>query len=263
MIDSSVRSLFKYYPFTEFGLKVLIDRKVWYSSPRTFNDPFDCNMQISQEISDSDFIEFNNRARLHGNLSPLSSQSIEHFIENKDDITRGMIEVIDDLCIGSGVFVMTERNDSVLMWSHYANGHTGFCLEFGGSAGEVIVPDLTTHKVEYDDHPEISLSKLYTLMQEAPNKEFFTLLMATKARDWAYEKEWRKTNFLEEGQSGKLEDYPGGLLSVTFGVKMPMENRRTIRNILGDAVAYYEVFRKGLSFELSIEQLEGDWWVEE
>lgn len=263
MTDNSVRSLFKYYPFTQLGLKVLIDRKVWYSCPRSFNDPFDCNMQISQEISDSDFIKFNNRARRHGNLDPLSSQSIEHFIENKDDITKEMIEAIDDLCVGSGVLVLTERNDSVLMWSHYANGHTGFCLEFASSAGGAIVPDQTTHKVEYDDHPEVSLSKLYTLMHKDPNKEFFTLLMATKARDWSYEKEWRKTTFLEEGQSGRLQDYPGNLLSVTFGVKMQMENRRTIRNTLGDAVAYNEVFRRGLSFELSIEPLEGEWWVEE
>ena len=33
-----------------------------------------------------------------------------------------------------GVFCMSEVKDQILMWAHYSEGHTGFCLEFSASS---------------------------------------------------------------------------------------------------------------------------------
>ncbi len=112
----------------------------------------------------------------------------------------------------------SEKNDSSLMWGHYANGHRGFCLEYdfksilkpcNGGCTDVrecnnfmITP--TIAPVIYSKTRFDATSHLFTIMQaEMISKTRIpmglvyedTLLISkcllTKSSDWAYEKEWR------------------------------------------------------------------------
>lgn len=112
----------------------------------------------------------------------------------------------------------SEKNDSSLMWGHYANGHRGFCLEYdfksilkpcNGGCTDVrecnnfmITP--TIAPVIYSKTRFDATSHLFTIMQaEMISKTGIpmglvyedTLLISkcllTKSSDWAYEKEWR------------------------------------------------------------------------
>jgi hypothetical protein len=42
--------LYKYYPYNEYLLEMLFTKKMWYSKPDTFNDPFDCHLNFDSHI---------------------------------------------------------------------------------------------------------------------------------------------------------------------------------------------------------------------
>jgi hypothetical protein len=95
----------------------------------------------------------------------------------------------------SRVLCVTEQNDNVVMWSHYADSHMGVCLRLQ-CIPEVDNTLLAARKVEYttefplfptlDEHV-----RYYT--GEAPI-DFAKLLYDIpfmKHQDWSYEREWR------------------------------------------------------------------------
>ena len=43
---------------------------------------------------------------------------------------NGIVKQINENRYGRGVCCLSEKHDDVLMWSHYSNGHKGFCLKF-------------------------------------------------------------------------------------------------------------------------------------
>lgn len=105
------------------------------------------------------------------------------------------------------VTCLSERMDSSLMWSHYANKHLGFCLEYDFTANmsnihnDLLLAQLMLFPVKYtNDRPLLSKAlfnpkntlaylKSKKFPSDAIEKIMFGLL--TKSEDWSYEKEWR------------------------------------------------------------------------
>ena len=103
---------------------------------------------------------------------------------------------------------LSERMDSPLMWSHYANKHYGFCLEydFTSTITQVRYPDLIFAQLflfpVYYSEKRPSLSKslfsgksrlAYLKNKKLPPDFLKNLIygLLFKSKDWAYEKEWR------------------------------------------------------------------------
>jgi hypothetical protein len=108
----------------------------------------------------------------------------------------------------------SERNDSSLMWSHYANKHFGFCIEYDftynvdSSKKDLQFLQELLFPVFYSNNRPI-ITK--TMLDDVKNRDYYlennimgkfmeeiycTLLC--KSRDWAYEKEWRAFHLLEK-----------------------------------------------------------------
>ena len=89
---------------------------------------------------------------------------------------------------------VTERNDSVLMWSHYANKHEGVCLQFRGLES-LRTPPLRV--IYSDNYPVVDLLEYEPFVDRqdetsrAKQKEMIERMHLTKAKDWNYECEWR------------------------------------------------------------------------
>lgn len=75
-------------------------------------------------------------------------------------------------------------------------------------------------------------------------------MLFTKAKNWAYEKEWRLT--YDEGD--KVEPLPADISSIIFGLRMPDEHKNTIRNILADqpSIRYQKAIEVEYQFRLKI-----------
>ncbi len=105
------------------------------------------------------------------------------------------------------VTCLSERMDSSLMWSHYANKHLGFCLEYDFTASmingrdDLLLAQLMLFPVKYtNERPLLSKALFdsknmleYFKSKKLPlnviEKIMYGLL--SKSEDWNYEKEWR------------------------------------------------------------------------
>ena len=103
---------------------------------------------------------------------------------------------------------LSERMDSPLMWSHYANKHYGFCLEYDFTPTitafrypDLLAAQLMLYPVNYSaDRPLLSKAIFgsraniqYIRNKTLPPDFIENLLygLLFKSADWEYEKEWR------------------------------------------------------------------------
>jgi hypothetical protein len=199
--------------------------EAYFASRISFNDPFDCRVRISMDGTDEQ-----HRAKLERlflKCAPTWSETdrrneVDHIIaegRHRDSrvwegLTKGIQADVDRL----GVYCLSELPDHILMWAHYSNGHTGFCVQFRhenepflGRAQPVIYSEAYPDAVSIPDDRTRAVTK--------------TLL--TKADSWAYEREWRVFD-LHNGPG--VRQFPPELLTgVILGCRMPDNDRQQIR----------------------------------
>lgn len=83
------------------------------------------------------------------------------------------------------VVCLSEVYDSMLMWSHYARNHTGFCIEYDFKESDMFYKHL--YPVTYTKD-RYAVSKADMLSE---NTEWIYKTTCRKSNVWAYEKEWR------------------------------------------------------------------------
>lgn len=157
---------------------------------------------------------------------------------------------------------LSETKKNILMWAHYANNHTGFCV--GYSKQKLNATGLLEEVNYVDDFPEFSIESLVSNDSKNVRPPERVRLLTTKYIDWQYEREWRLILELNHGTCqnetiyGKLLKIPSDFVnSVNFGCKMPRKNMATIRKILKDLpIQFIEMAMSNDSFEL-IETLQG------
>jgi hypothetical protein len=153
-----------------------------------------------------------------------------------------------------GIFSLSAAIDNELMWAHYAGNHSGVALGFGCAANCKLTNPRHTLPVTYaSEKPtfktgfknEIAFyatpsGGMKSVGRVSFEDEVFRAAISTKTPAWNYEREWR---YVEE--SSGLFEWPGPLVSVTFGLKMTPERRRHYRGIAeavaGKDVRFFEV----------------------
>jgi hypothetical protein len=124
-------------------------------------------------------------------------------------------ELIDTLNRSIGIYSLSAVKDEILMWSHYADEHRGYCLMFEasdttpffGAAQEVHYSEALPAITPYSD----------TDLEKAAKA------MLTKYCGWSYEREWR---IVDHESGAGLRDYPAALLvGVIFGARMSPRDR--------------------------------------
>jgi hypothetical protein len=146
----------------------------------------------------------------------LTSISNEFSVNEIDDIKQKFNEASKDVLVKSRKLIseqfkvtcLSERRESPLMWSHYANKHYGFCVEydFTGTITTRRYPDLLAaqlflfpvhysekrpllSKALFDGKFKMDLLKKKTLPPDFLKQLMYGLLF--KSEDWSYEREWR------------------------------------------------------------------------
>ncbi len=97
--------------------------------------------------------------------------------------------------LGTYVSCFSSKNDSVLMWSHYARSNTGICVEYDfAKLPEENLISKMIFPIAYTDSPV----KVFDLLDDEQQKLYKYSLDAAvlcaalnKSNVWAYEKEWR------------------------------------------------------------------------
>jgi len=246
-----ITRLYKYYPFNEYSLAVLINREVWFSKPARLNDPFDIDIDFTNLISPSDFRYMIKVLKNQNEISKerlAELKKLEKEIPDQNalsEMSRAMNNRFRDDRKNWGVFCMCESPKNLLMWSHYADCHRGFCIQFVRSSenglGNIEKTRPVAYSCEYpspDPYSENGMEKIY-------DELFFT-----KAKGWEYEKEWRMLT--EEGD--KEFPLPGDISAMIFGLNMLEPQRNTIKNIFSDRhkIEYLQAIKVKNKFALEI-----------
>lgn len=96
-----------------------------------------------------------------------------------------------------GIICLSSDYKNCLMWSHYAESHRGFCIEYDFSKGiendQLIFPVIYSNKrpsIPWKLVKESERGEKNNIMEGQKLYSFMKMLV-TKSEEWKYEKEWR------------------------------------------------------------------------
>ena len=234
-------TLYKYRAYSAYALEMLINRELYFARPDELNDPYDCRLNIRSSLGTAiaraqqlPNTELHDRLRrLHG---------IDHVYEKMD---RDLSSV--------GVFALSRTPTHVLLWSHYAQNHTGFCAGFQFS--EALMTHRGPHGIIGASDVGYSTSNPFVEFFEEiasssnvpPWEEVWPTLLsvgiAAKADAWRYEQEVR----ILRREPGLVPFSATELTEVVFGLNMPSRSRGTLERVLSGAdwahVKFKEIVR--------------------
>lgn len=125
------RYLYKYVAFdNEMKVMDIIDKNlIMFSPPSRFNDPFDCNPRfVGSKNPKKDRPDLFEAVGKSG-FSP--AKKIVACEQAVNRMSKGLNDgsLLESILATSGVVSLSRTPWSILMWSHYAEKHTGFLVE--------------------------------------------------------------------------------------------------------------------------------------
>lgn len=222
------RVLYKYESLATQSLANLKSQIVYFGSPLQFNDPYDCAINPSIESPSDEELDAMRNSYLKKPDLPSSAriefetydypQLREIFVRSaRNALNNG----VQDFLKTKGVVCFTERNDDLLMWSHYGGKYKGFCLEFNTSAElfQKVKPVRYVRTI-----PSISVTSILN-----DHGSVFSDLFCTKSDAWSYEKEWRAIHKVAGTEFGYPSD---ALAGVYFGPDIDRQSLEIVCLIL-------------------------------
>ena len=200
-----------------------------------------------------DYFNIRNIETQHIHLSPngVLNDVYEGLVVDEEQTNYQKFQELKDLAY---MTCLTESNDNILMWSHYAKGHTGICIEYD-------LKTLVNDRYQILNHifPVIynndiilkrnipNLLRDYKLLKTAITneedywgEEMFDDIIPTfliKSEAWKYEREWRIIYSLKQMYDENDEILYKGNIPFTcisgiyLGIKIHPEIKRNIQEI--------------------------------
>jgi len=222
------KKLYKYEKFSTKRLSSLKNQNIYFSSPESFNDPFDCAIGFS--LKELNLDQVNTLYEHYKNVHHLKEEFVRKFQEPTDEfknaVYKGAFDAFEQsrnkMLKERGVACFSEKVDDILMWSHYSDGHKGYCLEFDTTCD----PFNHALPVEYEVNlPEINILSFVLSDEYSEIMKIFK----TKYEQWEYEKEWR----IFHDEAGKLYGYDApALTGIYFGSEIPYSHLEILALIL-------------------------------
>lgn len=241
--------LYKYRPFNNQTLDMLVDEKLFFADPSTFNDPLDTKPYLDTDVGNAELEDMLRRLIEQREREEMTAaaKKLRHSAPHIDDLSRKLAQNrIDDLReraswpsgddepelpfdeslkfylgheiqeellrrYGIGIVSLAERETCPLMWSHYADQHNGICI--GYSIPERATPNI--REVNYGGSRLVQASAVAAMVRgdEDARRTVDDACLTRKAPNWEYEREWRLI-----GPRG-LRDAPLDLEVVIFGLR--------------------------------------------
>lgn len=251
MVDAGQlpRLLYKYRSLSDGSKKYTLDifRKceLYFSAPQNFNDPFDC--KLSPIIgSQKEFAE----AMAERQTLNYKKEDVVASLNANPNLLQKFKDAVGNVMNRHGICCFSKKNADLLMWSHYADCHTGICLEFDVTkdSGFFTFPI----NVHYQDaYPKIDIS------EEDKYKEYVITLISTKYSEWSYEEEIRIMKDSNKAYSFE----PSALISVTFGCKVEDAVIEEVKHVVEanlnlKHVKFYKAVMDDTDFKLNISQID-------
>lgn len=228
--------LYKYSAWKNSHIQENIINNIWwFNTPIDFNDPFDTNANIDVSQVKEELEKY-----IKKNWDSNNGKEMEAFLLNdkNNNLIKKLAKEVDRSKLENtkyGITCFSSVNDSILMWSHYGDQHTGICLGYEFSRDELVLEkdDKVINKKNYalldviysDIRPSVTFLK---------NDSEIGQLLNTKSKDWSYEAEKRIFVIADQYMffPSKL-NYPRSYLKeLIIGANVDVENFFAIINFL-------------------------------
>lgn len=286
-IERLPERVYKYRAFSHLSLEMLVEDRLYFADPSTFNDPLDTKPRLDPDIDAAALewvleqlvvqrVEAELKAaaktiRYKGpkTIDHIARQSQSAFKRRLDDLryhaANPEITVEDPLqyLLGmevesellrrydKGIVSLGERADCPLMWSHYGDQHHGVCI------GYSVPDDAKVHEVRYGGEPVVKASLIEAMLNGSAGaqEQVDEAVLLRKAPDWKYEREWRLI-----GDRG-AQDNPLELSEVVFGLRCPTAVQFTVFRALEkrrQGLEFNTIYRRAGTFDLVKAPLDTD-----
>jgi hypothetical protein len=227
------KRIYKYRKDCPESRDCLETNSVWMASPDSYNDPYDCSIMLPsatlKKLLEARLVK--KIVQAHNLQNHLSPEQIEEALKSSEplqtivgyfpslpgaqqggnwsnkaaffstavsQLANAATTTIAEWRKFAKICSFSEVSDSILMWSHYADHHRGFCVEYDLEA----LSD-PNHFFRRNLYPVLYSSDFYDLgpfvqgLSDGPETraEFQPMLpllsMLTKFDGWGYEQEWR------------------------------------------------------------------------
>ena len=202
--------------FSKYSLEDVENETISLAHPREFNDPLDTILVywLNEEVKKEHADEWQLRYRL---LMKKVSEHIKIRCLIAGNSELGHEVPIEDI--------------NVLMWSHYADSHKGFCVKY---LFDSHIFDITKH-VKKDKILLVDKIK-YSETINISDEPSIRMALLEKSDFWKYENEMRLISY---DCSGENKEFPvieckGMAKAIYLGVKCSDENRRLMEKAIGD-----------------------------
>lgn len=211
---TSPPELIKFYQVTQNSINAFLNNYLWAANPLSFNDPFDCPIQLWEKESFS-------KSKLQELLNP----EIHHIL--KDDVDVNHSFLIDSRIAATGIISLHEYTESSqdVLWGYYTN-QKGFSIKFDSHL--LIKEWCVPFKIEYLEPKELRPFSLDEIENTGDLFPRFLRWMTQKKDFWRIENEWRfifpflqiETMKMDAFPSERMKKYPlTAIKEVSLGLK--------------------------------------------
>ena len=264
-------TIYKYRDWNDgkYGRDILQKFELYFASPSQFNDPFDSKTTYNfGSMNDSErrlfidklldsgkksFDRMEPKTPYEFNVAMIEKMMIEYpavFQSSALEIEHEIAEKV------LGIISMSATWNNLLMWSHYAKYHTGYCVGFNENklrnSGSFKLGGMVMYAKDN------AFPKIHPMMDR---KQTFFKRTFIKSAEWEYEQEYRFLNeFTPEEQSKEnkriVQIEPSFIDEVIIGMKMPESDSKDIVDICRKHdIKVYQTVPVDFKFELTREEI--------
>ena len=261
-------TLYKYRAFNNYALRLLSENEVFFSAPNRLNDPRNCRLPLLYEKGPLKQMYNKNLENLKYVAAYLSRKERKKEAErmakimyaNRDDPARReefRKSIAENMNKTVGILSLSAVNNNPLMWSHYADSQSGFCVGFDTQELLRLVDKVTWQKIfilfenvtYYHEMPQINPYKMN-------DEEVFRAMVFSKSNHWAYEEEYRL--MCADRPDFTLALNSNIISNVLLGPNCSQENEQKAIEILkfrGDNILLFKAVHRDIEYEISFEQM--------
>lgn len=265
-------TIYKYASVNKFSLGIITLGDLYFSSAKSFNDPFDTAGHVSFDAG-AVTRKMEMRGMVERNMPELSRKEVRRLADKRlraikaggkerEEIVRGLLQ--QQRYEKFGICCTTPKRNNLLMWAHYADHHKGICLgldtdvlkRYVVAAAKQFRTYIEALPVTYQtDYPEVNFYEgSVTNPEDFESRWDITMrLVGTKSVHWGYEEEMRLV--LWDGAGKRLRCGPGLVREVVLGCRVSDEDEQAVLRAVEAADSNAKVLRAGLHphrFELEV-----------
>jgi hypothetical protein len=211
--------LYKYQRLTAHSLASVLNKSVWMASPTSFNDPFDCAIPFPRANIKESMENMLKSAAASKGIDLRDIRNHDKIEGNEERAYEILKRTLQTTLSKAGVLCLSATSLEILMWSHYADNHKGFCIEYDFSEDSGLRK--SARPVQYQNEmPDLSV----TGTDEEHRTEYIQKCVFTKAKQWKYEQEWRVLH----PEGNRAVNASGEITSIIFGARMSITDKQML-----------------------------------